>query len=202
MIKTIFFDLGEVVLTNDWHYDCPEKFSEYSKYFGITYDDMERGWNEAWPKYELGVISENKFWEIFLKTARARNIDIDKAKLLWRKYFSSKPEMFPSLAKLKENYKLVVLSATGKEWLNYKIRKYNLHKYFSDYITTFNTGLKKTDENIYYLAAKKLDVKLQECLLIDDTDKVIQTANSVGMKTILFKSPKQLNSQLYKLHLL
>ena len=202
MIKAILFDLGEVVLTNDWHYDCPEKFSEYSKYFGITYDDMERGWNEAWPKYELGVISENKFWEIFLKIARARKIDIDKARLLWRKYFSSKPEMFPLLAKLKENYKLVVLSATGKEWLNFKIRKYNLDKYFSDYITTFNTGLKKTDENIYYLAAKKLDVKLQECLLIDDTDKVIQTANSVGMKTILFKSPKQLNSQLDKLHLL
>ena len=202
MIKAILFDLGEVVLTNDWHYDCPEKFSEYSKYFGITYDDMERGWNEAWPKYELGVISENKFWEIFLKIARARNIDIDKAKLLWRKYFSSKPEMFPLLAKLKENYKLVVLSATGKEWLNFKIRKYNLDKYFSDYITTFNTGLKKTDENIYYLAAKKLDVKLQECLFIDDSDKVIQTANSIGMKTILFKSPKQLNSQLDKLHLL
>ena len=202
MIKAILFDLGEVVLTNDWHYDCPEKFKAYSNHFGITYDQMEKGWKIAWPKYELGKISENKFWEIFLKIARARKIDIDKARLLWRKYFSSKPEMFPLLAKLKENYKLVVLSATGKEWLNFKIRKYNLDKYFSDYITTFNTGLKKTDENIYYLAAKKLDVKLQECLFIDDSDKVIQTANSIGMKTILFKSPKQLNSQLDKLHLL
>ena len=42
-ITTIVFDLGNVVLTNDWHYDCPEKFYAYSDYFGIGYDDMERG---------------------------------------------------------------------------------------------------------------------------------------------------------------
>jgi hypothetical protein len=76
MIQVIFFDLGEVVFTNDWHYDCPEKFSAYSTYFGITYDQMEVGWKKAWPSYELGEISEDEFWRLFLTHAKSKTIDI------------------------------------------------------------------------------------------------------------------------------
>ncbi|MFH0837160.1 MAG: hypothetical protein V1870_03455 [Candidatus Aenigmatarchaeota archaeon] len=39
-ITTIIFDLGNVVLTNDWHYDCPEKDDEFTNCFGISNDDM------------------------------------------------------------------------------------------------------------------------------------------------------------------
>src|SRR5438105_5059771 len=117
MIKVILFDLGEVVLTNDWHYECPEKFAAYSNYFGIIYDQMELGWNAALPLYELGKISEDEFWSIFLKNAQTNKMDIQIAKKLWREYFGSKPEMFEILKKLRSHYRLSVLSATGKEWL-------------------------------------------------------------------------------------
>ncbi|OGK44081.1 hypothetical protein A2957_01310 [Candidatus Roizmanbacteria bacterium RIFCSPLOWO2_01_FULL_38_11] len=201
MIKTILFDLGEVILTNDWHYDCPEKFAAYSEYFSITYDQMEKGWNEAWPLYELGKITEDTFWGKFLTTAGSNTIDIQKAKTLWRKYFSSKPEMFPILARLKKNYSLVVLSSTGKEWLDYKIEKYHLNDYFSSYITTCNTSLRKTDEKIYNLVVKRLNIEPQEILFIDDNEKVIQMARQAGLKTILFENPVQLANELSKLHL-
>lgn len=73
-ITTLIFDLGNVVITNDWHYDCPEKDDEFSNYFGITEDDMERGWDAFWPKFSVGKMSENDFWAGFLKTAGAKKI--------------------------------------------------------------------------------------------------------------------------------
>lgn len=79
-ITTIIFDLGNVVLTNDWHYDCPEKFQAYSDHFGITYDDMEKGWNAFWPQFCIGKITEDKFWRGFLETAGTKKIDIEQAK--------------------------------------------------------------------------------------------------------------------------
>ena len=202
MIKAILFDLGEVILTNDWHYDCPEKFTAYSNYFGITYNQMEKGWKIAWPLYETGRVTENKFWEIFLRTAGASTIDINQAKKFWRKYFGSKPGIFPILKKLKEHYKLGILSSTGKEWLEYKIKRYKLNTYFSLYITTSNTSLRKTDKKIYQIAIKKLHILPEETLFIDDTKKVLKVAQELKIKTILFKNSKQLLKELSNLKLL
>lgn len=200
--KVIFFDMGEVVFTNDWHYECPEKFAAYTKHFGITYDQMEKGWNVAWPLYELGKVSEDKFWEIFLKNAGAKIIDVDVAKKLWRKYFGKKPGMLTFLTKLRKKYKLAVLSSTGKEWMEYKVKKYHLDSYFSDYITTYGTGLSKRHKKIYYFALKKVKYNAEECLLIDDSKDVQVVANKCGIKTILFKNPKQLEKDLMNLNII
>lgn len=86
VINTLIFDLGNVVLTNDWHYSCPEKFKAYSDYFNIDCNDMERGWNAFWTQFCIGEISENDFWNGFLTTAGSNKIDIKQAKKLWRKY--------------------------------------------------------------------------------------------------------------------
>jgi len=41
--------------------------------------------------------------------------------------------------------------------------------------------------------------KPEECILVDDGQFVLDIAKSFGIKTILFKSPKQLKSDLRKL---
>jgi HAD superfamily hydrolase (TIGR01509 family) len=196
MIKVIFFDLGEVVFTNDWHYDCPEKFAAFSNYYGITYDQMEIGWKKAWPLYDVGDITENEFWSIFLENAGAKRTDIDEAKVLWKKYFAPKPGMFDLLSKLKKHYTLAVLSSTGKEWLEYKIQKYNLNAYFSAYITSSNTKLKKTEKAIYLYALKSLNIKPEEAVFVDDTEKVLEVAKHVGVHTIRFHNAEQLTAEL------
>ncbi len=202
MIKVILFDLGEVILTNDWHYDCPEKFAAYTDAFGITDDQMENGWKAAWPEYELGTISEDTFWEKFLKEAGAKEIDVEKAKALWKKYFGEKKEMFAVLAELKKKYILAVASSTGKEWLLYKREKYNLDTYFSRYFTTCDLHLKKTDSKFFQRIIQELDVAPSEILMVDDTQKVLDVAASEKMQTIHFDTPDAFTKQLKDLAIL
>lgn len=193
MIQVILFDLGEVVLTNDWHYECPEKFVAYSEYFGIIYDEMEEGWKSAWPDYELGKISEDVFWERFLTAAHAKKIDVEKAKVLWKEYFGSKEGMIDLLKKLKQKrYTLAVASSTGKEWLAYKRKTYHLDEYFSDYFTTCDMRIKKTDKIFFEEILRQLQIPSQNVLLVDDTQKILDVASTVGIQTIRFQNAQQL----------
>ena len=129
-ITHIIFDLGNVVLTNDWHYDCPEKFEAYAAFYDITYEDMERAWQASWPSFRLGHITEEEFWGTFLQTAGASTMNIEKAKELWRKYQQPIDGMLELLSKLKRSYQLSALTTISKEWLMYKKEKYLKHIFF------------------------------------------------------------------------
>ena len=202
-IKTIIFDLGNVVLTNDWHYNCPEKFQEYSDHFDITQDDMERGWKAAWPEFSVGEISEEDFWKIFLENADAKNIDIEIAKNLWRKYQKPIENTFELLKKLKQHYRLAALTTISKEWLDYKREKYNLDEYFEVIISSGYSGLIKPHDEIYELAAKELKEKLgvnpEECLFVDDAKSNLLPAEKLGIKTVLFTKQAELEKELKEL---
>jgi FMN phosphatase YigB (HAD superfamily) len=49
---------------------------------------------------------------------------------------------------------------------------------------------------------KKLNSKPNECIIIDDEESNLLPAKKLGIKTILFKNPKQLKEQLESLRLL
>ncbi len=195
-ITTLIFDLGNVVLTNDWHYDCHEKFQAYSDYFDITYDDMERGWNAFWPQFSMGKITEDEFWNGFLKTASAKKIDINHAKELWRKYQKPIRNMFDLLRKLKQHYRLAALSTISREWLDYKKEKYNLDSYFEVIVSSGYSGVAKPDPKIYRIVLEKLNIKPEECLFIDDSQKTLPPAEELGIKTILFSGRLDLEKNL------
>jgi len=195
-ISTIIFDLGNVVITNDWHYDCSAKYQAYSDYYGITYDDMERGWTAFWPKFLVGKITEDEFWNGFLKTAGAKTNDIEHAKKLWREYQKPIEDMFDLLGKLKQHYRLAALTTISREWLDYKREKYNLDSFFEVIVSSGYSGLAKPDPKIYRMLLEKLDVKPEECLFVDDSQRTLPPAKKLGIKTILFSGQSDLELNL------
>jgi len=198
-ITTLIFDLGNVILTNDWHYNCPEKFKEYSDFFGLSYDDMERGWNAYWPQFNIGKITEDEFWKGFLQTAGAEKIDIKQAQKFWRKHQRPIKDMLNLLKKLKKHYRETALTTISKEWLDYKKEKYALDAYFEMIVSSGYSGLAKPRSQIYELIIQKLNVKPEECLFIDDAEENLLPAQQLGMKTIHFIGQKNLEEKLREL---
>lgn len=200
-IKIIIFDLGNVVLTNDWHYECPEKFQEYTGYFGITYDDMEEGWKAYWPDFSRGKSSEDEFWKGFLGAAGAKKIDIEYAKKLYRKYQKPIENMLSLLERLKQNYRLAALTTISKEWLDFKRKGFALDNLFEAYVSSGYSGLKKSDPQIYDLILEKIGVKAEECIFIDDKKGNLAQAKKKGMELILFLNQKKLERRLHELNI-
>lgn len=201
-ISTIIFDLGGVIFNNDWHDKNQTKFHEYEKVFGVSYDDMEKGWNKAWPDYQLGKITEDQFWFIFLKTAGSNNIDISLAKKMWRKYVVENENMIDVLQLLKGNYTLAALTTISREWLDFKVAHFNLGNYFKSIVSSGYSGLAKPDVKIYELVLKNLAVSSKECIFIDDSIETLPPAEQLGIKTILFKSRDNLETELKKLNII
>ena len=59
-----------------------------------------------------------------------------------------------------------------------------VEKYFDHIWSTEDLGLKKTDPAIYAEVAKRLGVKAEECVMVDDNVNALKTAKQVGFYTI------------------
>ena len=198
-ITTIIFDLGEVILTNDWTFYCPEKDKEFDDYYhipGFIYKKT-RLFNE----FHTGKISETEFWKISLEEAGAKTTDSKKAIEIARKYQREKePEMSDLLKNLKQNgYKLGVISTSSKEMIDWKIKNFKLRSYFDCIIDSGYSGLIKPDPKIYQLALDKFKVKPEETVFIDDTPKNVEAANNLGINGLLFGKRDNLIKDLQKL---
>lgn len=199
MIRFIVFDLGGVVLTNDWHFECQEKFRAYEDYFKVTEESMENAWNRAYSLYKVGKVDEGQFWKMFLEIAGAKTIDVAKAEQLWRQYQFEIGGMLSLLARLKRTHRLAALTNIGKEWLDWKVKRFNLDSYFETIVSSCHSGIAKPDRGIYEVLLQKLGVKPSECLFVDDKAENIRAAEQLGIKGILFEGKEKLEQELDRL---
>ncbi len=198
MITTLIFDLGAVILSNDWHYECQEKFDEFTNAFAIDYNQMELGWNAHSHDYLIGKMTEEEYWKRFLTTADAKNIDVELAKIIYRKYQMENENMLDLLKKLKK-YRLAALTTIGKEWLEFKKKKFGLNEIFETIVSSPYAGTAKPDLEIYKLTLKILGVPAKECVFIDNKKELLIPADKLGMKTIHFTGQKDCEEKLSRI---
>ncbi len=193
MIKAIIFDLGGVVL------DMKPLLEKAARIFHPS--DKDKFWkeiNEEAIPLTKGEISLLEFWKIIAKNHKKRISDRKLSKLWVEDYeqLTSLDEDVMKIARsLRNTYKVGIISNTIAEHvrINKKLGRYN----FSDVVTLSNeVKMTKDEEEIFFITAKKLGVKPEECLFIDDVEKFVQVAKSVGMKAILYKNPIRLKESL------
>lgn len=192
-LKTLIFDLGGVVLSED---DSVLFQSDFLNTFNINASTVAEGWRAGWNDFKIGKITENMFWDILLKTAGAHPINVAKAKRLWRVHAHENEHMFTLLGRLQKQYSLGVLSNIGKEHFDYKWKYFHLNQYFSFFVASGYEGLAKPNLAIYELLLKKTGISPEDCLFIDNLERNLLPAKQLGMKTILFESQSKLENQL------
>jgi HAD superfamily hydrolase (TIGR01509 family) len=200
MIKALIFDLGNVVVTNDWNYVCPEKDREFTDYFGVTMADFKNGWDKAWPLIRVGKITEDEFWRIFLTESGVKNIDVNHAKKLWRKYQSLIPGTLELIMRLRNHYPIVACTDNGKEWVEFYQSEYHLDAYFDEIVCSARVQDHKPNPAIYAEAIRQTGVNPDEILFIDDNDKPLLGARNAGMQTLKFTTANELEKDLTKMN--
>lgn len=92
--------------------------------------------------------------------------------------------------------KTALLSDTRLSTLPVMLEKDKIENLFDIVTTSKETGLQKTDPEIYELVCKRLDVSPQETILVDDRKEFILAAKSLGMAEIIFVSNDKLKRNL------
>jgi len=195
-IKAIIFDIGGVLDKGNWK----EHYFALCNEIGIDFEVFRKAYLKYSKDATIGKISSEKFIELI-----AKDLNIDSKKLMqtWietkKKVLSENQEVRETILNLKNNYKIA--SLTNIIELHHKMRiELNLYDIFDFNICSCVEGVSKPDIKIYNLLLSKLKkIKPEEIIFIDDKEECLTPADSLGIKTVLFKNNVQLIQDLKKL---
>lgn len=143
-------------------------------------------------------INDEKLLKDIKKKLKLSEGEIKKATLLIPAKFEKFEKLWELLPELKRKYKLAVInngnSIASKYWKElFDFSVFNL------FINSAQEGIKKPDPKIFLLACKRLKVKPDECLFMDDSFENIQAAKKLGMQVIWWNKEENKTDILNKL---
>jgi len=196
MIKAVIFDFGGVIKAND-----NLSLRNIASAYKISQQDLIKEIKPHIKLFQENLLTENQFWNK-LSLSLGRPIPKNKNKLWINGYetnFYIYPEIIDLVKKLKNNrIKTAVLSNTIKPHVNI-IDKFGGYNHFDVVILSTRVKLSKPNPEIYLLSAKRLAVKPEECIFIDDRKENLVPAKKLGMRIVLAESPKQIIKDIYQI---
>lgn len=199
-IDTIIFDLGNVLVSWD-----PANL--YRKIFTteqeLTYF-LQNVCSMEWHTLQDGGRSPAEGTEELVKQFPQQEEAIRAFYTRWKEMFNGPIEGSVQIFKeLKEKgYPVYALSNWNRELYEQTVDEFPFLDWFDGKIISSEEGLKKPDENIYQLLFERYHINPQTAVFIDDNNANIETANRLGLRSILFTTPEALRNELKTLQIL
>ncbi len=195
-IKAVIFDLGNVLIDFD-HRISARKISKFTDKTAPEIFDLFFA-SPITALFEEGKISSRQF---FLKIKEMLNLKISYEKFvsIWNEiFFVSKKNLgvYNLARKLKNNYKVMLLSNINILHHEYIKEKFSLLDSFHNIVTSYELGISKPDHLIYQKALEILRVQPGDVFYTDDRQELVESARGLGIKGFVFKGLKQLKDDL------
>jgi putative hydrolase of the HAD superfamily len=195
-IKTIFFDVGGVLLSGG----LEDIIQEATRQLGLDQEQFFSFFkthtkNLATGKMKMAELGKRAqetfhFQADFVDTWLASHRQVEKTNQL----------LLTVARKLKRTYTVGIIS--NVEDISAKLdRESGVYNFFSPIIFSCECGLEKPMPEIYQLALSQVGGQAEECLMIDDREKNLIPAKELGMQTILFQNNEQLLQEMKLLNI-
>ena len=195
-INNIIFDLGGVLI--DWNPDYvflnefqgnKEKMKEfYNKV--CTFD-----WNENQDAgYPLKKATEDRI-KLFPEYENLIQMYYGR----WEEMLGGAIEDSVSILKKivkNTNYKVIALTNWSAETFPIALKRYDFLHWFEGIVVSGTEKTRKPFKKIYYLTLERYNLKAANSLFIDDNKRNIIAAKEIGINTIKFNNPSQLENDL------
>jgi len=197
MIKTIFFDIGGVLLTDGWGHNSRRAAAEK---FGLDWDEYSDRHEKVAHAIETNRLSLEQYLDraIFY---RPREFSREEFRAFVFAQSQPKPESIEIVAQL-ANSKKYFLATINNEILElnvYRLEHFDLRNHFSVFFSSCFLGLRKPDEAIYRLVLQVTQQAPANCVFIDDREVNLECPRELGINTIMFRDATQLRSELREL---
>lgn len=180
MIRTLLFDIGEVLIGLDMDalYQAASRVSPYGPHeIEHKIDQMQL----ARP-YELGFISSQEFYERCRAGLELR-VDYQGFREIWGAMLNPEPLVATSwLRDLASRYRLVALSNTNELHIEWVRERFTVLEPFSGFAFSHMAGSMKPDRRIYEAALEAADCAAEECFFVDDKVENVEGAKRLGIR--------------------
>lgn len=198
-VKTLFLDIGGVILTNGWDHHSRQKAVEH---FGLDKEEFDDRHDLTFDTYEMGKLTLDDYL-INLLFYKERPFTKEEFKAFI--FAQSKPlsgafEFFKSL-KEKNGLRIIALNNEAKEINEYRIKTFGLDSLFDSYVSSCYVHMRKPDPGIYRVACDVSFTDPAQALYIDDRDMYIEIGRSLGIPSLHHKDLDQTKNELKEFEL-
>ncbi len=181
MIKAVIFDMdGLMIDTEPYHQISFDKaLSEYGKnlsieennkwYVGLSDHDVAE---DIVARFNLDIAPED-----LMKSKKVYYTELLKEKII------PQPGLFELVEQLTNNkYKLAVASGSRRDEIELVLESLTLTQFFPVYCSVEEVEKGKPEPDLFLYTAKKLFVRPDECLVLEDSPPGVAAAVAAGMK--------------------
>ena len=201
-INTIIFDLGGVLI--DWnpryvfddnYFDSEEKRNYFFESVCTNDWNEEQDAGRSIVEATQSLVKQFPEWESSIRDYYGRWTDMLKAPI------PETVELFRELKKSKR-YKIYALTNWQTGLFDIALVRYNFLHWFDGRVVSGEEKTRKPFPEFYQRLLDRYSVKPEEALFIDDNLRNVKAAEELGIKSIHFHSPAQLEEELNRLKLL
>ena len=187
-IKNIIFDLGGVILDIDETIICTEL-----EKMGINSAELIRSkdFNDIMSKFDTGIYTAPTFRKRMKALIGQEKMTDQKFDSIWNAMLLDIPrERIEAIEKVKKHYKIFLMSNTNVIHYDLYVRDLQLRFGYNEFDELFHKSyfsfaehLEKPDPRFFELILDHEGLQPEETLFIDDTEKNIKVAQSLGIRT-------------------
>lgn len=178
-IKLLFLDIGGVLLSDGWNHKARMQAIEK---FGLEAVQFQKDHAVAFPLFENGKLNLQQYLDSVIF-----NVERSFTQEDFREFMFSQSTQLPSFLpwliewKKKSKIKIFSINNEGKEFNDYRIKKFGLHECFDAFISSCEVGFSKPDPCIFKLALGIAQEEPQNCLYFDDRAIHVAIAKQMGI---------------------
>ena len=202
-IKAVLFDMDGLMV--DTESLATEAFIHSAKKQGY---DMTK--EETLLVLGFTTKSIYEFWENYFKNSdvSGKQLVDDHYKYIENILFTTGPRKMPYIEELlkylkESNYKVAVASSSNMDHIINNMEKTGLKKYIDEFTSGAEVENGKPSPDVFLLAAKRLGVKPEECLVLEDSKAGVIAGSSAGAKVIMipdmFKPDEVCKEKAYRI---
>jgi len=191
-IRTLFWDVGGVLLTNAWDHEERDRAVEK---FQLQKADFEARHKDAVSAFEEGNITLDQYLDrtIFYQPQKFGREEFKNYMFSLSK---PRPEVLEFSRSLAGKYLMATINNESREMNEYRIKQFGLSQIVDLFVSSCYVGMRKPDAKIYRVALDLIQKAPDECCFIDDRPVNIDAAAKVGMRTVLMPDLAQLKKDL------
>jgi HAD superfamily hydrolase (TIGR01509 family) len=187
--KTVFFDLGGVLVDFDWGLTVRRLQSAFPALDEA--DTIQCLYRSSLAlRYETGGISSREF----VTGAAGRlgiTIDFEFFQKCWNGIFSPIRPMIDFLSTLRGQYRLVAISNTNPMHMAHLKSRFEFITWFDEGIYSYEAGCLKPERAIFEAALGRSRAIPGECFFLDDRQENVHAARSMGIAAYRVTDPDE-----------
>lgn len=192
-VRTLFFDFGGVLAEEGFH----DGLTAIARLAGRDPADVVPvAYEMAWATgFVVGGCDEAGFWRVFRQATGIEGRDADLTEAVLSR-FLPRPCMFAVADAARGRGLQTAILSDQTEWLARLDARHDVFSHFDAVFNSYCHGVSKRDPAFFELALTALTARPETSLFIDDAQRNVALAASLGFQTILYRDEASFFTEL------